>query len=264
MPASANCSYLWFLHKALHLAIFIDDHDTYMPQPWQKHPLQRGRFEYRLQQAQQFAPLCNSQLKQQVLPQTASFPRQELAKLDARAPAGVLLVAPSRSVLHPARTVKPGSPYFEGSSTFVTRMVASAPRAVWKSSMSFMGYGQTTSLFSTKNGLPEPSSSKCRASARGPAVPMGSVSCTAQSPAHAPWQGSEYGTMRNLSAPAMVVPHAKCEKAAACHSDWQCPHLDHVHKQARKSWLPGDCDSVSTIPFARSQLHSFPPENTQS
>lgn len=63
--------------------------------------------------------------------------------------------------------------------TLVTKMVASASLAIWKSSMSLSGYGQTTSEFKTKKG-DEPSSSNSLASARGPAVPMGSFSCTQQ------------------------------------------------------------------------------------
>jgi hypothetical protein len=39
------------------------------------------------------------------------------------------------------------TPYLEGSSTLVTRMVASELRALWKSSMSFRGKSQMTSLW---------------------------------------------------------------------------------------------------------------------
>ena len=66
------------------------------------------------------------------------------------------------------------TPYLDGSATLVTKMVPSAPWDLWKASSSLSGYSQVTSELNTKNGSP---SLRCSlASARGPAVPMGSVS----------------------------------------------------------------------------------------
>jgi hypothetical protein len=67
------------------------------------------------------------------------------------------------------------TPYFEGSSTFVTTIVPSSPWDLWKAARSAKGYSQITSEFRTKKGLssfPRISS----ASLRGPAVPKGSAS----------------------------------------------------------------------------------------
>jgi hypothetical protein len=67
------------------------------------------------------------------------------------------------------------TPYFDGSSTFVTTIVPSSPCFLWKAARSANGYSQITSEFRTKNGVlsfPRISS----ASLRGPAVPRGSVS----------------------------------------------------------------------------------------
>ncbi len=62
--------------------------------------------------------------------------------------------------------------------TLVTKMVASAPDSLCLVRRSCRGNSQMTSLLSTKNGSPLPSSRISRATARGPAVPMGSVSCS--------------------------------------------------------------------------------------
>eukprot|EP01018_Ginkgo_biloba_P000026 Gb_00115 [translate_table: standard] len=68
------------------------------------------------------------------------------------------------------------TPYLEGSSTLVTITEASAPCDLWNSIISFKGNSQITSLFNTKIGCPEPSTSLDLAKAKGPAVPKGSVS----------------------------------------------------------------------------------------
>ena len=62
-----------------------------------------------------------------------------------------------------------------GSSTRVTMIVPTLPCARWKSSSPFIEKWHATSQFITKKGSPS-SSSGC-ASAIGPAVPSGSVSC---------------------------------------------------------------------------------------
>ena len=66
-------------------------------------------------------------------------------------------------------------PYLAGSSIRVTMIVPTLPCALWKSRSERMLNSHAMSQLSTKKG--SPSSRRSCASASGPAVPSGSVSC---------------------------------------------------------------------------------------